>query len=74
MAKKATVTLATLDQKLDYALEKLIKHDELFEGNGKPGMIKDVDRLIQVEEGRKWHLRTIWGTMIAALIGYIVKG
>lgn len=74
MAKKTTITLATLDYKLDLALEKLIKHEEVLDGNGKPGLIIDVDRLKQEADSRKWHVRSIWGAFIASIIAYFVKG
>ena len=67
-------TLDTLDLKLDMALQKLIKHEHILEGNGKPGLIKYVDRLTQLEEGRKWHIRTIWAALIMAVIGLLVRG
>ena len=67
-------TLDTLDLKLDIALQKLLKHEHILEGNGKPGLIKDVDRLVQMEEGRRWHIRTLWAAFIVALIGLFTKG
>ena len=67
-------TLDTLDLKLDIALQKLLKHEHILEGNGKPGLIKEVDRLTQLEEGRKWHIRTIWAALIASIIGVFLKG
>ena len=68
----AKVTLITLDQKLDYALEKLMKHDEILEGNGKVGLIEDVRSLKQTEDGRKWHFRTLWGAFIATIIAWVI--
>ena len=67
-------TLDTLDLKLDIALQKLLKHEHILEGNGKPGLIKDVDRLTQLEESRKWHIRTIRAALIMAVIGLLVRG
>lgn len=68
------VTLDTLDYKLDIALQKLVKHEHILEGNGKPGLITNVDRLMQLEEARKWHFRAIWSAFIMALIGLLIKG
>ena len=67
-------TLDTLDLKLDMALQKLLKHEHILEGNGKPGLIKEVDRLVQMEESRRWHIRTLWAAFVVALIGLFVKG
>ena len=67
-------TLDTLDLKLDMALQKLLKHEHILEGNRKPGLIKEVDRLVQMEESRRWHISTLWAAFVVALIGLFVKG
>jgi len=68
------VTLDTLDQKLDMALNELVKHEYILQGNGNPGLIKSVDRLMQLSDTRTWHIRTIWGAFIMAIIGFLLKG
>ena len=79
------VTLATLDQKLDYVLSKLEEHanqDRLdftnihtaLDGNGSPGLKMRVDRLEQIESNRKWHIRALWSAMVTGVVGYFLKG
>jgi hypothetical protein len=48
----------------------LEKHnDSLYgDGNGKVGMNVRVDRLEQIEDNRKWHLRALWGSIVAAVL------
>ena len=45
----------------------LNKHSEEIWGNGKPGLKTEVDRLIQVEEGRKWLFRVVVGAIAGLL-------
>jgi len=77
------VTLQTLDQKLDFLLEKLTEHSakdvenftniqHSLDGNGGPGMKVRLDRIEQLESGRKWHIRTIWGAMMAGMVAWFV--
>lgn len=73
-------TLDRLDQKLeDLALAfsefvaRFNKHDDLervFQNDIYARLLK-LDRLEQVELARRWHIRTIWGAWIAALIGWL---
>jgi hypothetical protein len=78
------VTLITLDQKLDFLVNKLTEHiaqDQAsfnqitydLNGNGKPGLKTEVDRLVQTEVSRRWHFRAIWGAVVAAIIGWFIK-
>lgn len=54
-------TLITHTTKMDAWMEKtqklLDKHSEEIWGNGHPGLKTTVDRLNQLEDGRRWWLR-----------------
>lgn len=47
----------------------LEKYDHILMGNAKPGLVTQVDRLLQKEEGRTWTLRTI----AVSIIGLVAK-
>lgn len=49
--------------------ELLEKHDHAIFGNAKVGLITQMDRLLQKEEGRTWALRTI----AVSIVGLVAK-
>jgi hypothetical protein len=54
-----------MDRKLKPMQELIERHEEtLFKGNGQPAMSVRLDRLEQIEDSRKWHIRAIWGGLI----------
>lgn len=69
----ATVTLKSLDQKLD-DLKELMK-DHIAEDRTKHAIVDQhsiaVDRLQQVEANRVWHIRALWVAIMAALGGWL---
>lgn len=70
MARKAStgkVTLDRLDQKLDDVIYRLDKATAVMDQHilEDRKMYLQVDRLDQSEQRRKWHFRTLWGTMLA---------
>ena len=64
------ITLITLNQKLDYVIKQQDSHDKLLRGDeSTPGFLTRVDRLEQIENSRKWHIRTVWGAIVAGAVG-----
>lgn len=53
------VTLTSLDAKLDYLTKTVEEIDHTVNGNGKEGLKTLVDRLVQIEVGRKWIIRLL---------------
>lgn len=67
------VTLDRVDQKLTDLIEQFERHDALeheFQDHIYDQLIK-LDRLVQIEAARKWHIRTMWGAWIAATLGWL---
>jgi len=58
---KLCVTMESVDANQTKLLEK---HDKTLYGNGKTGLDTRVDRIEQVEKGRKWNLRVVWGAIV----------
>jgi hypothetical protein len=67
------ITNEVLAEKLDNLADVVKKIDETINGNGNPGMKVRLDRLEQIEDGRRWNLRTIWGALVAILVGWAFK-
>lgn len=66
------VKLCTTMENVDTNQTKLLeKHEDTLYGNGNAGLDKRVDRIEQVEIGRKWSMRALWGTTIT-VIGKLV--
>lgn len=74
------VTTEVLSTKLDSIIDKqrehtsrLISIEHTLNGReGQPGMITRLDRVEQLENGRKWHIRALWtglGSAIAGILG-----
>jgi hypothetical protein len=69
MSQELVAALARLEAKQDAQTEKLERIDRALIGNGRAGLIVEVDRLKQSEERRKWAVRAMAG----ALCGVAVK-
>ena len=55
------------------AIDRIEKHiDRAFNGNGGPGLKLRIDRLEQVEKGRRWTIRTLAATVIGVVAVAIV--
>ena len=68
------ITLSTLNQKLDFVIAQMKEHDLLLRGTeATPGFLTRVDRLEVSETNRRWHFRTIWAAIIAAIVAFWVK-
>ena len=78
------VTNGVLAAKLDYLTELVQAHVEsderhfislnsFIDGNGNLGAKTRIDRLEQLEDSRKWHVRSLWTAICAGFIGVIVK-
>lgn len=64
---KITRLCATVEN-VDANQTKLLeKHERALYGNGQTGIITRTDRLEQVEKGRTWSFRAVWGTLITVL-------
>ena len=74
------LALGRIEEKMNEFSEQLKRHDKLLHGkNGSVGIEMRLDRIEQSEEGRKWHVRTIWVALMAlmawvakSLLGFIV--
>lgn len=75
-----TIKLDRIEAKLDAALETLNRHDRVLYGNGKPGLILDVDR-IRESTKRNRNLIMLYFTgigatamdILARTLGHVVK-
>ena len=75
------ITNDVLAAKLDAIVSKQSEHTEnltnilyILNGrNGQPGMITRLDRLEQSEGRRVWHIRLLWGSIVTAITGGILK-
>lgn len=45
MSECMEITIVRIEEKLDMALERLEKHDHILNGNGKDGMVVEMDRV-----------------------------
>lgn len=61
------VTLAILGTKIDNMADSFIELKTAFDTHIKEDRQTqlDVDRLKNIEDGRKWHFRTIWTAIVA---------
>lgn len=66
------VTLAVLGTKLDLLTEAFKEFRDEFVAHLNEDRVAriDIDRLTQVEKSRVWHLRTIWATIAASVVGW----
>lgn len=59
-----------LIEERDRSLKSMLEeHHKTLYGNGNPGLVKDVDRLVQTDKTRKWLV----GTAIAAAFASIAE-
>lgn len=72
--------LDRIEAKLDAALEMLARHDRVLYGNGKPGLIIDVDRLREsTKRNRKLIMLYFTGIGVPIMdilyrtLGHVVK-
>jgi len=68
-----TVTLKSLDQKLDDMKEMMRDHavDAKMRQKLLDEHVVAIDRLQQVEASRVWHIRALWVSMMAAVFGWL---
>jgi hypothetical protein len=69
------VTNRELAVKLDLILTEFRDHRQEFKEHVKldADTRDDVMKLVVIEEGRRWQIRTLWAGVTTALIGLIVK-
>lgn len=63
--KRYTDTFALTVERMNKMLEK---HEEIFHGNGKVGILTRIDRVEQIESQRSWHIRAIWTALISVIM------
>lgn len=51
---------------------RINKHEEILNGNGHEGLVIRVDRLMQSEVSRVWHIRAIWVAIIGGVGKYFL--
>jgi len=79
---ESKLTLETLDQKIDFLLERLEEHaqqdrvdftriNESLHGNGKPGMNLRLDRLEQTEKRRGKQIWVIFTALVGGVVSWI---
>lgn len=75
MTKNGKITLAILATKLDYQTDVLQKLIGEFEKHVKEDRQVSliVDRLNQSEQRREWHIKALWSSIIAGIVGWIVR-
>lgn len=69
--------LSRLEAKFDAVIEDITDHKHILNGNGQPGLIKDVDRLKVESKKRKVRNATliaILGANVFEILGLIVAG
>lgn len=66
------ITLAVLDTKLDHLTEQVDALHHTVCGNGKEGLVIEVDRLKQRQYIRDWVIGSILVPLIATVIGTII--
>ena len=60
------------EQLLAMMQRMLNRHDEQLNGyQDKPGLVTHLDRIIQRENGRTWHIRALWTAVIAVVVRWI---
>jgi hypothetical protein len=62
-----------LHLKMDAINQKTNRHDYDLYGNGKAGIIREIDRLLQIEDTRKWVIRTMVVTVLGIASHLIIK-
>jgi hypothetical protein len=65
MAEK--ITNAMLKKDIEYLTKTVDRVARILEGNGKDGLVVQVDRLQQSEDSRKWHLRALYTMGLSGL-------
>ena len=77
MAEQLTgvrLTLASIDTTLKALVRTLGRLDEHMTGtSNEPGLKTKVDRLEQLELGRRWQMRTFWGAVITGAVTLVMK-
>lgn len=62
------------EQMLSMIQRMLNRHDEQLNGyQEKPGMVVRMDRVEQREQGRTWHIRTIWAAIVATFGAWLAR-
>ena len=75
-------TNAVIVERLEYLIKVVEAHikddqdnfakiDEVFDGNGRPGMKTRVDRLEVADRDRTWHIRTLWVAILGGVISWL---
>lgn len=74
-ASNGRVTLAVLQKGQDNILDILQELKEEFKEHVKLNLETktEVTKLSTIEEGRRWHFRTIWGSILALAGAVFVK-
>lgn len=73
MPAKAEVTLAVLGEKVDNLTEKVTAIHHTVCGNGKNGLVIEVDRLKQRQRIRDWVLGTVLVPLVLTIIGAVLS-
>ena len=66
--------LSSLEVKIDGLTDKLNKLDYTLYGNGKPGLIVQVDRNTQHIERSKWMMRAIVVAVVGLVVAAVAEG
>lgn len=69
------VTNKEIAFKLDNLLEQVKEHREEFREHIKLDAETKIEvvKLVTIEEGRRWQIRTLWGATAAALTGVAAR-
>lgn len=56
--------LAKIEGKIDSINDFICKHELIINGNGNDGIVTKVSKLVNAEQNKQWHFRSIWVLML----------